>query len=128
MPLLLSDVESMSRGQLRSATPQALAGLAVGLAHWDHRPDDGWIKGFCLEAFVAMDGFGPQVEGGSVAGGWEGVLKRGHSAIRTHAMLLLLLLPLLRLVSFLRSGRPQDCPTCCSRLLCGAHLSALPMS
>ena len=35
--------------------------MAVGLAHWDHRPDDGWIKELCLEAFVAMDGFGAQV-------------------------------------------------------------------
>jgi hypothetical protein len=61
LPQLLAAVESSTAGQLRTATPQSLAGLAVGLAHWGYRPSAEWIRELCMEAFSAMDGFAAQV-------------------------------------------------------------------
>lgn len=61
MPQLLAATEQATACQLRSATPQALSGLAVGLAHWGYVPAESWVRELCLEAFAAMDGFTAQV-------------------------------------------------------------------
>jgi hypothetical protein len=61
MPALLQAAAMHSRGQLVTATPQALAGLAAGLAHWGYAPDESWQQELCVEAFAQMSGFGAQV-------------------------------------------------------------------
>jgi hypothetical protein len=61
MPALLQAAAMHSRGQLVTATPQALAGLAAGLAHWGYAPDEGWQQELCVEAFAQMSGFAAQV-------------------------------------------------------------------
>lgn len=58
---LLDALQAHTRGRLSTAPPQALAGLAVGLAHWDITPDDGWVAELCVEAFAQMAGFSAQV-------------------------------------------------------------------
>ncbi|KAF6258064.1 hypothetical protein COO60DRAFT_1701523 [Scenedesmus sp. NREL 46B-D3] len=60
VPALLQAAATHSRGQLVTATPQALAGLAAGLAHWGHAPDEAWQQELCVEAFAQLSAFGAQ--------------------------------------------------------------------
>ncbi|KAF8062903.1 Scube1 [Scenedesmus sp. PABB004] len=59
-PALLDAVAAHTRGQLAAATPQALGGLAAGLAHWGHHPGDAWVQELCTEAFAQMSAFSAQ--------------------------------------------------------------------
>lgn len=61
LPALLPAVEAATAGQLAQATPQVLSGLAVGLAHWGHRPSEPWIRQLCMQAYADMAGLSAQV-------------------------------------------------------------------
>eukprot|EP00878_Enallax_costatus_P024147 GHUV01025743.1.p1 GENE.GHUV01025743.1~~GHUV01025743.1.p1 ORF type:complete len:586 (+),score=99.92 GHUV01025743.1:433-2190(+) len=60
VPRLLAAVEQHTAGQLSNATPQALAGIAVGLSHWGYKPRDGWIQELMTQSFASMSAFGAQ--------------------------------------------------------------------
>lgn len=58
---LLSAVVAHSRGRLGEATPQALAGLALGLADAAVQPPEDWLQELHLHAYTRMAGYSAQV-------------------------------------------------------------------